>query len=183
LNVTERRASILNILKRAETPVAAKDLAARFHVSRQVIVQDMAVIRAVTTGIVSTCRGYTLQQSSGSCIREFKSCHREEDVAQELNLIVDYGGKVKNVSIKHRVYGRISAELDICSRQDVDEFLDLMREGKSTLLGSATGGYHYHLVEAGSEERLDLIGEQLENAGFLAPLSPWEQETETKGRG
>lgn len=180
MNVNERRNEILSLLNHADTPIAAKELAARFHVSRQVIVQDMAVIRAVTPGIVSTCRGYTIQQKE-FCSREFKCFHTEEDVARELNLIVDCGGRVKNVSIKHRVYGRLSAEMDICSRQDVDEFLELLRVGKSTLLGNATAGYHYHLVEAASEDRLDRIGSQLEQAGLLAPLSPWEQESETGG--
>ena len=32
------------------------------------------------------------------------------------------------------------------------------------------------LIEASSQERLDLIGEQLKKAGFLAPLQPWEKE-------
>lgn len=83
---------------------------------------------------------------------------------------------MKNVSIKHRVYGQITVDMDIRSRQDVDEFLDQLQTGKSTILANAAAGYHYHLVEAASEERLDLIGRRLEEAELLAPLSPWEQE-------
>lgn len=178
MNVTERRNEILKLLRQAETPVAAKELAARFGVSRQVIVQDMAVIRASTAGILSTYQGYVLQQSA-TVSREFKVRHDEADTERELNLIVDGGGKVRNVSISHRIYGRITAELDIDSRQDVREFLDALRGGSSKLLGSATSGYHYHLVEAASAERLDKIGQELERAGFLAPLSPWELENKT----
>ena len=151
MNTGERRGEILKILKQTEVPIAARELAGRFGVSRQVIVQDLAVIR----------------------VR-----HSQDKAAQELNLIVDCGGHVKNISISHRVYGRVSAEMDIRSRQDVSEFIQALQNSRSTVLSSATSGYHYHLIEASSEERLDLIRNQLEKAGFLAPLQPWEQHTE-----
>ena len=175
MNTGERRGEILKILKQTEVPIAARELAGRFGVSRQVIVQDLAVIRASTPGILSTTKGYVMQQDS-SCTREFKVRHSQDKAAQELNLIVDCGGHVKNISISHRVYGRVSAEMDIRSRQDVAEFIAALNDSQSTVLSTATSGYHYHLVEAASEERLDLIGEQLKAAGFLAPLRPWEQK-------
>ena len=175
MNTGERRGEILKILKQTEVPIAARELAGRFGVSRQVIVQDLAVIRASTPGILSTTKGYVMEQDS-SCTREFKVRHSQDKAAQELNLIVDCGGHVKNISISHRVYGRVSAEMDIRSRQDVTEFIAALNDSQSTVLSTATSGYHYHLVEAASEERLDLIGEQLKAAGFLAPLRPWEQK-------
>ena len=177
MNAGERRGEILKILKQTEVPIAARELAGRFGVSRQVIVQDLAVIRASTPGILSTTKGYVMQQDS-SCVREFKVRHVSDQTAEEMNLIVDCGGHVKNISISHRVYGRVSAEMDIRSRQDVSEFIQALQNSRSTVLSSATSGYHYHLIEASSEERLDLIRDQLEKAGFLAPLQPWEQHTE-----
>ncbi len=173
--VSERRKRILEILEGETAPVTASELAARFHVSRQVIVQDIAVIRAQTPYIISTCRGYTIQQRD-ACTREVKVCHREDAAERELKIIVDAGGLVKNVSIKHRVYGRITAPMDIGSRQDIEEFLALMQDGKSSLLSGATAGYHYHLIEAANAERLDLIEEKLKQAGFLAPLRSWERD-------
>lgn len=181
MNTSERRREILKTLQGTELPVAARELAARFGVSRQVIVQDMAVIRASTPGILSTTKGYTIQQES-SCTKEFKVRHRQDQAAEELNLIVDCGGHVKNISISHRVYGRVSAEMDIRSRHDVTEFAEALNSSHSTVLSSATSGYHYHLVEASSEERLALIGQQLENAGFLAPLQPWEKKETEENR-
>ena len=176
MNTSQRRIEILKILRETQVPVAARTLAAQFGVSRQVIVQDMAVIRASTPGILSTTRGYVLQQDEDvAYTREFKVRHGQEQAAQELNLIVDCGGRVKNISISHRVYGRVRAEMDIRSRQAISS-------SRSTVLSSATSGYHYHLVEASSEERLDLIGEQLEKAGFLAPLQPWEKEHQKEVR-
>ena len=175
MDTGERRSSIINMLKNADSAIPAKEVAAKFGVSRQVIVQDMAVIRASWPNIISTNRGYILQDEIG-CSREFKVQHGEERLMEELNLIVDYGGTCKNVSISHKVYGRITADLDISSRQDVIEFVAQIRDCPSTMLGSATSGYHYHLVTAQSEERLDLIGEKLKEAGFLVPYLPWEME-------
>ena len=177
MNTAQRRTEILKLLQQEEKPVAARAMASQFGVSRQVIVQDMAVIRASTPGILSTTRGYVLQQDKDiACTREFKVRHGQEQAAEELNLIVDCGGRVKNISISRRVYGRITAEMDIRSRQDVQEFLQALAGGASTVLSTATDGYHYHLVEAATPDRLDLIGQALQDADFLAPLQPWEKE-------
>lgn len=175
MTTSQRRTEILQILKKADAPVAAKELAAHFGVSRQVIVQDMAVIRVSTPGILSTTRGYVLQQDNGSA-REFKVCHTPEQTADEMNLIVDCGGHIKNISISHRLYGRISADMDIRSRQDVNEFMETLKNSRSSVLSNVTSGYHYHLVAADSQKRLDMIQAKLQEAGLLAPLQPWEQE-------
>ena len=103
-----------------------------------------------------------------------KAGGKTDQEEQELNLIVDCGGRVKNISISHRVYGRITAEMDIRSRQDVREFLQSFEDSSSTVLSTATDGYHYHLVEAATPDRLSLIEKELKEHGFLAPLQPWE---------
>lgn len=95
MTTAQRREEILALLNQADAPIAAKDLAARFGVSRQVIVQDLAVIRASRPNIISTNRGYILQQQETGCLREFKVRHTPEQAGQELNLIVDHGGRVK----------------------------------------------------------------------------------------
>lgn len=174
MTTAERREEILKILQRADNPVAARELASRFGVSRQVIVQDMAVIRASTPEIISTTKGYVMQQESYFA-KEFKVRHSKEKAADELNLIVDCGGRVRNTSISHRVYGRVSVDMDIRSRADVAEFIEALENSHSSVLSSATSGYHYHLVEAESEERLKMIEEKLWEAGFLANLQPWER--------
>ena len=174
MNGEERRRGILNALGQA--PLSATKISEKFGVSRQVIVQDIALLRAGGHPVIATNRGYILQQQETGCLREFKVRHTPEQAGQELNLIVDHGGRVKNISISHRVYGRITAEMDIRSRQDVQEFLQALAGGASTVLSTATDGYHYHLVEAATPDRLDLIGQALQDAGFLAPLQPWEKE-------
>ncbi len=118
-------------------------------------------------------------QQDSSCVREFKVRHESDQTAEEMNLIVDCGGRICNISISHRVYGRVSAEMDIRSRQDVNEFITALNNSNSSALSNATSGYHYHLVEAASEERLDLIEEQLKKAGLLAPLPAMGAEYKT----
>lgn len=179
MDINKRRSEILRVIKKSEKPVSAKVLAEKFGVSRQVIVQDLSVIRVSTPEIMSTNRGYLFKDINSLknvIAREFKVCHKEDQVEEELNIIVDCGGVVKNISISHRVYGRVTADMNIRSRQDVKEFLQRLSNSKSKNLGSSTFGYHYHLVEAPSEERLDIISERLEAAGLLVPLLPWEEE-------
>lgn len=173
MTTAERRDAILARL--GDKPIAARTLAEKYGVSRQVIVQDMAVLRAAHPNVISTARGYVMQQTETACTREFKVRHTPAQTGEELNLIVDCGGHVKTTSISHRVYGRVTVELDIRSRQDVVEFLQEFEDSSSTVLSTATDGYHYHLVEAASPERLDLIEKELRGHGFLAPLQPWEK--------
>ena len=46
MNTAQRRTEILKLLQQEEKPVAARAMASQFGVSRQVIVQDIALIRA-----------------------------------------------------------------------------------------------------------------------------------------
>ena len=131
MTTAERRAEILAQL--GDTPVAARTLATRYGVSRQVIVQDIAVIRAAYPSVISTSRGYVRQKTEPSCTREFKVRHGDDRSTQEMNLIVDCGGWIKTTSISHRVYGRVTVELDIHSRQDVLEFDAVHRDRRLPL--------------------------------------------------
>ena len=174
MKAKERREQILEIIKSSEKPVPANSLAREFGVSRQIIVQDIAVIRAAKDCIIATNRGYIHQKDSGF-EREFKVKHGYDRTEEELTIVVDYGGVVKNVSISHTVYNRVTAKLDIRSRFDISKFMKRLENSQSSLLGNATNGYHYHLIEAPSEEVLDKIEEKLEETGFLVPWQDWEK--------
>ena len=137
-----------------------------FRSSRQVIVQDIALIRAAGHDIMSTNRGYIINEPV-TVSRVFKVKHTDEQVEEELNSIVDLGGCVRNVMVNHRVYGRMEADLNITSRRKAADFIRDLKSGKSSPLKNITSGYHYHTVEADSEETLDMIGEMLEEKGFL----------------
>lgn len=169
----ERRENLINDLQREASPVSAGKLAARYGVSRQVIVQDVALLRAQGLDIQATSSGYLLN-SSVQKSRVFKSLHSDEETAEELTICVDLGGYVKDVFVYHRAYGVIRAELNIGSRLDIKRFLKDVSDGKSSLLKNTTSGYHYHTVTADSTEILDLIQDALTERGFLAPLTDYE---------
>ena len=173
MNGETRRKEIIARLTGASAPVSASKLAEEFGVSRQVIVQDVALIRASGYSIASLARGYVLEVSN-QIQRVFKVQHSDEDVEKELNLIVDAGGIVEDVFIFHKFSGTIRAKMDIRSRYHETQFLDDIASGKSSLLKNVTSGYHNHTVLADSEETLDLIERNLKEQGFLAPLQEYE---------
>lgn len=166
---SERRDAIINEIRNSQTPVSGSKLAALFDVSRQVVVQDIALIRAAGYDIISTNRGYILN-TSHAVTRIFKVSHTDEQLEDELCSIVDLGGKILNVMVNHRVYGRMEATLDIGSRRKVRQFMEDIRNGKSSPLKNITSNYHYHTVEADSEETLDMIEEMLKKKGYLVEM-------------
>ena len=163
---SERRDAIIKQIRESRTPVPGKSLAAAYDVSRQVIVQDIALIRAAGYDIMATNRGYIINEPV-TVSRVFKVKHTDAQVEEELNSIVDLGGCVRNVMVNHRVYGHMEAELNITSRRKTADFIRDLQSGKSSPLKNITSGYHYHTVEADSEETLDLIREMLREKGFL----------------
>ena len=167
MKVTERRKAIVNLLSASKTPISGGELSKQFNVSRQIIVQDITVLKGLGYEIFSTHHGYVLQKSP-LVERVFKLKHTTEQTEDELNSIVDLGGTVVDVFVWHKVYGRISASLNIFSRLQVKQFLEGVRTGKSTELMNITGGYHYHTVRAESESILDKIGETLKVKDYIA---------------
>lgn len=163
---TERRTKIVELIQNSEKPLSGTALAKQCDVSRQVIVQDIALIRASGYDIISTNRGYIIQEP---LVRErvFKVNHTDEQLEKELYSIIDLGGTVVNVMVNHRVYGHMEAELRINSRRKVEAFMEDIRSGKSSPLKNITSNYHYHKVAADSEETLDLIEEALRQKHFL----------------
>ena len=162
----ERRKEIIHIFRADSLPVSGGALSATFGVSRQIIVQDIALLRAQGHDIISTNRGYILKSPS-RVSRIFCVSHTDDQIEEELNLIVDLGAAVKDVYIIHEVYGRICVELGICSRRQAAAFLDSIRQGKSSPLKNITDNTHYHTVEADSMEILDEVEMLLKEKGIL----------------
>ena len=173
MNGEQRREQIVQIIKDSKTPVSGTALAKQVNVSRQVIVQDIALIRANGVNIFSTNRGYIIQEN-GKVSRVFKVVHTDEEVEEELNLFVDLGGYVKDVFVYHKVYNVIKADMNLKSRVDVRKYISDLASGKSSLLKNVTSSYHYHTILADNEETLDMIQEELQAKGFLAKLQDYE---------
>lgn len=165
-----RRIKILDILKYENGPVSGTELAARLKVSRQVIVQDIALLRAVDKNILSTNKGYLLfsdQNKEAKVTRSFKVKHQKEEISDELNCIVDCGGKVLDVVVEHDIYGQICVDLIIHNRTDVENFVKKVELNRTRPLNDLTNGIHFHTVEAPNEEILQRIEQKLNEKGYL----------------
>ena len=168
MKTAERRKAIANHVLSQDSAVPGAALSELFGVSRQIIVQDISVLKAEGYDILSTHKGYVLRSSS-LAERVIKTFHTGNETEDELNCIVDLGGTVVDVFVWHKVYGKITAPLNIFSRLHIKQFLEGVRSGKSTELMSITGGYHYHTVRADSEDILDRIENALAEKGYIAP--------------
>mgnify|MGYP000292685603 CR=1 FL=1 len=178
MDARERRRSIMAVLEGAKDPVSGSALAREVGVSRQVVVQDIALLRADGHDIVATNRGYVLQEAASSPAvptRLVKVRHGVEQAGDELTSIVA-GGAVLNVIVNHRVYGKITADLDIRNRRDVERYLHDIESGKSFPLLTVTSGYHFHRIAAEDEQTLDEIETMLKEKGYLADLMPYEDD-------
>ncbi|KAI4451757.1 putative transcription repressor NiaR [Eubacterium plexicaudatum ASF492] len=170
MNGEERRKQLLAMLSDSKTPISGTALAHKLHVSRQVIVQDIALLRANGEEILSASRGYLMMHREHEISRVFKMLHADAETEEELTMIIDLGGKVRDVFIYHKVYGVVRADMKIRSRKDIYEFMESIRSGKSRLLKNTTSGYHYHTIFADDEQTLDVIQAELAKRGMLAPL-------------
>jgi hypothetical protein len=165
----DRRQRILDLLAAADLAVTGNELAQRLGVSRQIIVQDVAVLRAGGAGILATPQGYLLASHlQPAAHRLVIACrHDRAQVEEELQLLVDCGVTVIDVIVEHPVYGELRAPLWLRSRLDVAEFMQKLRATQASLLSSLTGGVHLHTIEASRPEPLQLARQRLAAATYL----------------
>jgi len=166
----ERRNHILKMLKEQDSPLSGTALANEFHVSRQVIVQDIALMRAESHDILSTNRGYLYRREDAAPSmpkRVFFIRHSTEQVLDEFLVVTELGGKVLDVVVEHEIYGQIRVDLLIENPRDAREFYEKLINSKDNPLKVLTDDCHYHTVAAPSEKLLDLIEQELDNKGYL----------------
>jgi transcriptional regulator of NAD metabolism len=163
----DRRRRILAWMQKHAAPVSGNELAEKFAVSRQCVVQDIAILRAGGAEILATPRGYRLPDLPAAH-REVLACdHPPERTEEELQILVDHGVKVLDVIVEHPIYGELRGSLMLESRADVQDFLRQMRSSNALLLSSLTGGTHLHTVEAHRAELITRAKVQLRDRGFL----------------
>lgn len=168
MKADQRRKEIASYMMSAQNAVPGGKLSEKFGVSRQIIVQDISALKEAGYEILSTHSGYVMQ-TTPHFERVFKLFHTKDQTEDELNTIIDFGGIVADVFVWHKVYGKMTAPLNISSRLHIAQFLEGVRTGKSSELMNITGGYHYHTVKADSEEVLNRIESALQEKGFIAP--------------
>lgn len=163
---TERIQNILLLLKKSDEPVSGNTLAAKFKVSRQIIVKDISALKLQGHNIISTTRGYILQ-TPPLPERIFKVVHGDDETETELMTIVKNGAEAVNVFVWHKIYGKISVNLDITTVEDVHKYMTSLKNGRSSPLKNVTNQYHYHLVKAPDNTILDKVEKELDKLGFL----------------
>lgn len=168
MTAEERRKELLSKLETSQEPITGSNLAEFFSVSRQVIVQDIALLRAQGETIQATSRGYIIPEPNNEMVEKVIACtHTGEEIEEELATIIKYGGRVRDVIVEHSLYGELKGLLHIQSRTDLDEFLEQYEDNEVKPLLTLTGGLHLHTIEALNQEVLNLIEEKLRDKGFL----------------
>ncbi|MGQ7661037.1 transcription repressor NadR [Streptococcus suis] len=171
MKAIERRKHILSFLQATSQPLSANYLAKEFGVSRQVIVGDVALLRAEGALILATPRGYLLQPSlasiEGAYVRKIVCQHGPEDVEKELTILLEGGAQILDVEIEHPIYGLLSGKLNITSFEDRDRFLDDLSHYKGVLLSNLTEGVHTHTVSFPSVQAYQELSLVLKAAGIL----------------
>lgn len=163
----KRKADILAALQQAEKPISATSFAKKFGVSRQIVVGDVALLRASGERIVATARGYLLERESEKLISKLAVQHTPEQTAEELHTIIEHGGEVIDVVVEHPLYGELVGGLHLVTAQDVDTFVKEAEHLNVTLLSELTAGIHLHTIAYESLADLTKIKQALSEKGIL----------------
>lgn len=167
MDAASRRQAILDRLRAADRPVSASSLAAEQNVSRQIIVGDIALLRAGGAEISATPRGYVLPRATDGITRTIACRHTLAQTGQELDILVDNGCTVLDVIVEHPVYGQLTGQLQISSRYDVEQFLARIRDSDAAPLSMLTGGLHLHTLCCPNEDAYTRACAALKAAGLL----------------
>ena len=167
MEAVERRRAIAQRLAQADGPVSAAALAKAFSVSRQIIVGDVALLRAGGMEIFATPRGYILPGEPAALTRTVACVHSGGEMARELEIMVDQGCQVVDVVVEHPIYGQLAGQLHLSSRYDVQEFIRSVSKNQANLLSDLTGGIHLHTLRCPSEEAFQRVRAALDEAGLL----------------
>ena len=166
MDAAERRKRIQQLLAEAAGPVPASVLAQRLGVSRQVIVGDVALLRASGMEVTATPRGYYLSGRAGK--RAIIACvHDKDGLEPELLAIVDNGCTAEDVVVEHPVYGEITGRLSLSSRYDVHQFMEKIRTVSAAPLSALTGGVHLHHLLCPDDDSLQRVRRDLAALGIL----------------
>lgn len=170
IKTEERRNGLLQRLKNSHQAVTGSELAEEFSVSRQVIVQDIALLRARGEKIVATSQGYFYEDNIGiQSYRASIACRHDDDaeLRDELTTIVNFGGRIVDVKVEHPIYGELSGNLMISNLEDVDNFIENFNLNETSLLSELTDGVHLHTIEVVNKQVFNLIKDKLKEKGYL----------------
>ena len=167
MHAQDRRQAILDTLRRSGGPVSASALAEQFSVSRQIIVGDIALLRAAGAEISATPRGYVIPPATTGLTRQVACQHDAAGMEAELNTMVDNGCTVVDVIVEHPVYGQLTGPLQLSNRYDVAQFLSRCAQSEARPLSALTEGIHLHTLSCSDEAAFNRVREALRALGVL----------------
>ena len=167
MKAENRREAILALLQKSVSPLSAAALAREYGVSRQIVVGDVALLRALGHEISATPRGYVLERDTGMLLRTVATIHSAKDTKTELDIMVDNGCTVKDVIVEHPIYGQLIGSLELKSRYDVNQFLLRSAESEAMPLCSLTDGIHLHTLLCPDEDSYKRVLDELRREGLL----------------
>ena len=167
MRAEERRQAICDSLQASHQPISAATLAARFSVSRQIVVGDVALLRAAGANISATPRGYVVLREAGGLVRQVACQHDAAGMEAELNAMVDQGCTVLDVIVDHPIYGQLTGPLQLSSRYDVSQFIARCARAEARPLSDLTGGIHLHTLSCPSEDAFQRVRTALHAMGVL----------------
>ena len=170
MNTQDRRDAIKKLIQESTTPLSATTLAKKFSVSRQVVVTDVAILRAAQEPILATPRGYIYEKKETGITFTIACMHSQNKTKDELETIVDCGGFIEDVIIEHPIYGELNGKLQIASRLDVEEFIALCKDKKAKNLSDLNEGIHFHTIRVPNEKVQQFIIAKLNEKGYLYSL-------------
>ena len=167
MDAQERRTAIARALAQAQAPVSATALAREYSVSRQIVVGDIALLRASGMDITATPRGYIIPRSATGLKRTLATRHTATEMEAELWAIVDQGCTVRDVTVEHPIYGQITGPLNLSNRYEVAQFISRCREEDATPLSRLTEGIHLHTILCPDEGAFARVQTALRELGVL----------------
>lgn len=165
----KRRQQIMQTLAGEQRPISASRFAKNFGVSRQIIVGDIALLRAAGKNIIATARGYILEteETNTGHVSKIAVQHGKDQTEEELRLIVENGGEIIDVIVEHPLYGELTGTLHIKTAQEIDSFMRRYEKSNASLLSELTDGIHLHTIRYPEKHMLKTIRQKLAEAGIL----------------
>lgn len=163
----DRRDNILELLLESTEPLKGSDIAKKYAVTRQIIVKDIAILRAEGKNIIATPDGYIINKNEKKFKAIIAVTHTEEEMFDEMNIVIKYGGIIEDVIVEHPLYGEITGMLMIKNYNELNKFIQKYKEQRAKLLSVLTNGVHLHTIAAESQEDIELIISELRERKFI----------------
>lgn len=167
MDANQRREKIIKVLNNRDEPISGNELSEIFNVTRQVIVQDIAILRAAGEEIIATSRGYLIEKPTKFFTKKIAVYHDKDRTEEELMTFIECGCRVIDVIVEHPIYGELRGMLMLSNSKDVKDFIETTKKEEAVLLSKLTHGVHLHTIEGLNRESIEKAEKILKEKGML----------------